>query len=128
MKIAIPKERRAHELRVAVSPDTVKRLVGMGFAVMVESGAGESASFPDASFECAGATVAPDAADRSKLPIYGMPPLDVERAKTVLFVKRSMASGYADGGNRAVLPRQHDDTLQRSHEDVRRDCQGDGGT
>ncbi len=37
----------------------------------------------------------PAARSDSKSPIYGMPVLDVEKAKTVLFVKRSLASGYA---------------------------------
>src|SRR6188472_615573 len=37
----------------------------------------------------------PAAEDDKTSPIYGMPVLDVEKARTVLFVKRSMASGYA---------------------------------
>lgn len=60
MKIAIPKERRAGEARVAASPDTVKKFVGMGFEVVVESGAGDGAATPDAAFAAAGATIAPD--------------------------------------------------------------------
>jgi NAD(P) transhydrogenase subunit alpha len=62
MKIAIPKERRAHESRVAASPDTAKRLVGMGLEVIVETGAGVSAAYPDVAYVAAGATIAPDAA------------------------------------------------------------------
>ena len=60
MKIAIPRERRAGELRVAASPDTVKKLKEMGFAVTVETGAGKAAAVPDAAFKAAGASIARD--------------------------------------------------------------------
>jgi len=63
MKISIPKERRAHERRVAATPDTVKRLVGQGLEVVVESGAGEGTAFPDDAYRAAGATIAATAAD-----------------------------------------------------------------
>ena len=62
MRIAIPKERRADEKRVAGSPDTVKRLVGQGHDVVVETGAGAGASFTDDAYRAAGASIAPDAA------------------------------------------------------------------
>jgi proton-translocating NAD(P)+ transhydrogenase subunit alpha len=57
MKIGVPKERRPHELRVAASPDTVKRLVGDGIEVLVEKGAGAGALMPDEAFEAAGARI-----------------------------------------------------------------------
>ncbi len=62
MKIGVPKERRPHERRVAATPDSVKRLVGMGAAVQVETGAGAGSNIPDDAFVAAGATIAPDEA------------------------------------------------------------------
>ena len=62
MKVAVVKERRAHERRVAASPDTVKRMVGMGLEVAVESGAGDGAGVADASFAEAGGAIVADAA------------------------------------------------------------------
>ena len=62
MKIAVPKERQPGETRVAASPDVVKKLVGLGFDVIVEKGAGDGASFSDDAFKDAGATIARDEA------------------------------------------------------------------
>jgi NAD(P) transhydrogenase subunit alpha len=62
MKVAVVKERRAFEHRVAASPDMVKRMIGMGLQVVVESGAGEGAWFRDAAFAEAGASIAADEA------------------------------------------------------------------
>src|SRR5579872_4631086 len=62
MKIAIPKERRAGERRVAATPETVRKFAGLGFSVAIEAGAGESASYPDQAYADAGAAVAPDEA------------------------------------------------------------------
>ncbi len=62
MKISVAKERRPHERRVAASPDTVKRLVGAGHEVVVESGAGSGSAFPDGAYEAAGAKVVADSA------------------------------------------------------------------
>ncbi len=62
MKVAIPKERRPGETRVAASPDTVKRFVGLGLEVVIESGAGLASDILDDSFAAVGATIAPDEA------------------------------------------------------------------
>ncbi|MBL4801704.1 MAG: Re/Si-specific NAD(P)(+) transhydrogenase subunit alpha [Emcibacter sp.] len=63
MKIAIPKERRAHERRVAASPDTVKKLIALGLDVVVEKDAGLMSSIPDSAFQAAGAKIAADATE-----------------------------------------------------------------
>ena len=56
--IAVTKERRAGETRVAATPETVKKLIAAGFSVTVETGAGAGASIADADFETAGASLA----------------------------------------------------------------------
>jgi NAD(P) transhydrogenase subunit alpha len=58
--IAIPKERRADEARVAATPETTKKLKGLGLDVVVERDAGLGANYSDADYEAAGARVAPD--------------------------------------------------------------------
>jgi len=84
MKVAIIKERRAPERRVAASPDTVKHMVGMKLEPVVESGAGAEACFLDAAYSAAGATIVADAATA------------LSEADIVLKVQRPLLGG-ADG-------------------------------
>ena len=58
MKIFVPVEHLGGEPRVAVSPDTVKKFIGLGCTVTVETGAGEGAHISDAAFVDAGAKIA----------------------------------------------------------------------
>jgi len=62
VKIAVLKETTAGETRVAASPETVKKFIGLGASVAVESGSGLSASISDLEFEAAGASVGAAAA------------------------------------------------------------------
>jgi H+-translocating NAD(P) transhydrogenase subunit alpha len=91
MRIGIPKERRADEQRIAASPDTAKRLVGLGVEVLVERGAGDGALFPDQAFADAGARLVDDAAA-----------LWAE-ADVVLKVRRPLSKGEGDLDEMALL-------------------------
>lgn len=57
MRVAVLKEIEPGEKRVAIVPETVKRLVKKGVEVCVESGAGEGSCFRDGEYEEAGATI-----------------------------------------------------------------------
>jgi NAD(P) transhydrogenase subunit alpha len=57
MRIGVPKETATGEQRVALVPEVVSKLTGSGFEIMVEKGAGSDASFTDAAFSEAGASL-----------------------------------------------------------------------
>ncbi|ACZ30791.1 alanine dehydrogenase [Xylanimonas cellulosilytica DSM 15894] len=62
MRIAVPKEVKNHEYRVAVTPAGVHELVRHGHSVHVQAGAGEGSSITDDEYAAAGAVIEPDAA------------------------------------------------------------------
>jgi H+-translocating NAD(P) transhydrogenase subunit alpha len=86
MRVAIIRERRAHERRVAATPDSVKHLAAMGLEPVVERDAGATAYFTDEAYRTAGATIAPDAAAA------------LDNADIVLKVQRPMV-GEAGGSD-----------------------------
>jgi len=66
MRIAIAREAGAGEARVAATPETVKRIKGLGADVVVQSGAGTGSGMLDAEYEAAGATIAKTLTDAVK--------------------------------------------------------------
>jgi proton-translocating NAD(P)+ transhydrogenase subunit alpha len=77
----VPKETAAGERRVALVPEIVGKLVPNGFEVLVERGAGEAASFPDAAFEEAGARIVDDAWSEADAVAKVQRPSDAEVAR-----------------------------------------------
>ncbi|WP_082434221.1 Re/Si-specific NAD(P)(+) transhydrogenase subunit alpha [Devosia sp. A16] len=82
MKIAVLRERAEGETRVAATPETVTKLIGLGADVAIEAGAGELARFPDADYAKAGASVGSAAAA-------------ITGADIVLTVRRPATAGLA---------------------------------
>ena len=62
MKVAVPAEVKNNEYRVAITPAGVHELVTHGHEVLVQTGAGDGSSIPDAAYVAAGATITKDAA------------------------------------------------------------------
>jgi NAD(P) transhydrogenase subunit alpha len=60
-RLAVTRERRAGETRAALTPETAKKLIGLGFTVAVESGTGLGSSIRDEDYAAAGADVVPTA-------------------------------------------------------------------
>ena len=60
MKIGIPKEIFKDERRVAATPPSVHKLIGLGYEVIVEAGAGEAAHYADDAYEKVEATIVAD--------------------------------------------------------------------
>src|ERR1043166_3846787 len=90
MKIGIPKETSPGERRVAIVPETVKKLAAKKIEFVVESGAGMASSFSDAEYQTAGAQIAAsfdEAIEKSDAIVKVVRPSDAELAK----VKEGMA-------------------------------------
>lgn len=82
MRIAIAAERTPGETRVAVVPDLVARLVGLGYEVCLEPGAGSAAGYEDAAYATAGATPLPAALDDADV-VLGVRTLSAEQVATL---------------------------------------------
>jgi NAD(P) transhydrogenase subunit alpha len=80
VRIAVAREAREGEARVAIVPELVGKLTALGYEVAVESGAGEGAEFADALYAEAGASVLDDALADADV-VVSVQPLAAERVR-----------------------------------------------
>lgn len=111
MKIAVLKEGASGERRVAATPETAKKFIALGAEVAVEAGAGGAASFADADYQAAGATVADRAATLAGagivLAVQGPDAADLPRGAMLAailnpFSDRARVDAYAAAGVEAL--------------------------
>ena len=102
MKVAVVAETNADEPRVAATPETVKKMIGLGAQVAVEPGAGAKSGILDADYTAAGATVAPDAVNGADIVLMVRRP---ERAALSRLKKGAIVIAIMD-------PYGHDDALR----------------
>jgi len=84
MKIGCPKEIKAQEFRVGVTPNAAREALAHGHEVLIETGAGAGAGFADADYEAAGARLVAGAApifDEAELIVKVKEPQQEERAR-----------------------------------------------
>jgi H+-translocating NAD(P) transhydrogenase subunit alpha len=91
MRLAVPAESSANETRVAATPDTVKRFIGLGATVVVENNAGRASGILDSDYEAAGATIAKSLAET------------LQGADIVLKVRRPSDSELKEIGRGAIV-------------------------
>lgn len=114
VKIAVLKETASGETRVAASPETVKKFIGLGASVSVEQGAGLSASVSDSEYIAMGASVGPLAATVADadivLGVQGPDPASLKGAAKGAWIvagldpfgHRDRVDGYAAAGFEAL--------------------------
>ena len=93
MRLAVLKERRAGETRVAATPETAKKLIALGCTVAIEAGAGLAAGFIDQAYADAGAEICQDAATT----LFG--------AGVVLKVRAPLAAGEGEVDELSLIHR-----------------------
>ena len=91
MRIAVPAETDPNETRVAATPETVKKLIGLGAEVAIQSGAGVTSGVPDGDYEAAGATIGRGLAET------------VAGADVILAVRRPDPAALAGAGSGAAV-------------------------